>query len=112
MVIPGWLMNAGRLSNGAPEPREFVLLSKSTLCGSVVSGDPGIRANQEPPVCTGALQGRQGRGSFGAIFFEAFYVVFNQAEPSISVAPHTHIDRMEGVRRMDEIIVDDLWEQK
>lgn len=110
VVIPGRLMNAGLLGDGAPEPREFLLSSNSSRCGSVVSGDPEIRANQEPLVCTGALQGRQGRGSFGAIFFEAFFVVFNQAEPSISVAPHAHISRMEGGKGREERVGEDLWE--
>ncbi|MCJ1468546.1 hypothetical protein MMC07_007175 [Pseudocyphellaria aurata] len=59
VVIPGRFMNAGKLTDGAPDP-----------------------------LCTGALQGRHGRGSVAALFFEAFFVVFNQADPSISIAPH------------------------
>ncbi|KAL8641233.1 MAG: hypothetical protein Q9228_001932 [Teloschistes exilis] len=37
-------------------------------------------------VCRGALQGTSGIGSVAAPFFLTFFVVFNQAEPSISFA--------------------------
>lgn len=45
------------------------------------------REGTDGQTCIGNLLGGQGRGEVGAPFWLSQYVVFNQAEPSISFAP-------------------------
>jgi hypothetical protein len=55
--------------------------------------DSGLLTSINSGLCRGALQGASGiagvpgLGSVAAPFFLTFFVVFNQAEPSISFAP-------------------------
>ncbi|KAL8831192.1 MAG: hypothetical protein Q9191_001004 [Dirinaria sp. TL-2023a] len=54
-----------------------------TIPNALIAGSPG----SNPQMCSANLVGMAGRGMVGAPFWLSQYVVFNQADPSISFAP-------------------------
>ena len=54
-----------------------------TVPNALIAGSPG----SNPQMCNANLLGMAGRGMVGVPFWLSQYVVFNQADPSISFAP-------------------------
>lgn len=74
--ILGTTFNAGHISDSKPA---------HILC--IVQRDSGYETNLTfADICRGALQASEGPASAAAPFFLTFFVVFNQAAPSISFA--------------------------